>query len=225
MTMTQYPFNNLQVFTSGPLKLAILQRDPVPPKVLPFKESWTLLQPTHPVRIFTQEDKEEGIIRRGDLTLLLPGFGHTLKRHQPNIPFGFTALFLEGPFPEPLLSALQNPPRKWQEDSFAVLRSQSLKQLFHIFLSELTNPDGVQMMTRELFLVLLGAEIQRLTDKEERGRFPYRLNRSTRQLVLDHMEAHIGAKNSVPELAKMARCTPDHFIRLFKEATSTTPHQ
>jgi AraC family transcriptional regulator len=80
-------------------------------------------------------------------------------------------------------------------------------------------------MTRELFLILLGAELSRLTEKEDRGRFPYRLNRSTLQLVLDHMEGHLGGKNSVPELAQMARCTPDHFIRLFREATGTTPHQ
>ena len=80
-------------------------------------------------------------------------------------------------------------------------------------------------MTRELFLILLGAELSRLCEKEDRGRFPYRLSRSTLQLVLDHMEAHLGAKNSVPDLAKLARCTPDHFIRLFREATSTTPHQ
>lgn len=223
--MSDAETKNLQTFTSGPLRLAILKRDPVPAKILPAREAWTLLQPTHAVRVCTGEDREEGVIRSGDLALLLPGFGHTLKRHHPNTPFGFTALFMEGPFPEPLLSSLQHPPRKWQESSFAVLRSLSLKQLFSIFSQELSNPDGVQLMTRELFLILLGAELSRLTEKEDRGRFPYRLNRSTLQLVLDHMEVHLGAKNSVPELATMARCTPDHFIRLFREATSTTPHQ
>lgn len=215
----------LQLHVSGPLRLAILKKDPIPAKLLPSRDAWILLQPTSAVRVCTGEDQEEGVIRSGDLALLLPGYGHTLKRHHPNTPFGFTALFMEGPFPEPLLSALQNPPRKWQEASFAVLRSLSLKQLFAIFSQELSNPDGVQLMTRELFLILLGAELSRLTEKEDRGRFPYRLNRSTLQLVLDHMEAHLGAKNSVPELAHMARCTPDHFIRLFREATSTTPHQ
>ena len=223
--MSESETKNLQTFTSGPLRLSVLKRDPVPGKLLPARDAWTLLQPTHAVRVCTGEDREEGVIRSGDLALLLPGFGHTLKRHHANTPFGFTALFMEGPFPEPLLSSLQHPPRKWQESSFAVLRSLSLKQLFSIFSQELSNPDGVQLMTRELFLILLGAELARLTEKEDRGRFPYRLNRSTLQLVLDHMEVHIGAKNSVPELATMARCTPDHFIRLFREATSTTPHQ
>ncbi len=225
IAMNDQDSKNTQIFTSGPLKLVQLKKDPVPPRALPGRDAWTLIQPSTAVRVFTAEDREEGIIRRGDLALLLPGFGHTLKRHQEDQPFGFTALYLEGPFPEPLLGALQHPPRKWQEASFAVLRSLSLKQLFNIFVSELTNPDGVQLMTRELFLILLGAEMSRLTEKEDRGRFPYRLNRSTLQLVLDHMEAHIGQKNSVPELATMARCTPDHFIRLFREATSTTPHQ
>jgi AraC-like DNA-binding protein len=180
---------------------------------------------TGPARVCTEDDHEEGVIPRGALALLLPGYGHTLRRHQSNVPFGFTALQLDGPFPEPLLSILQQPPRKWQEQSFAVLRSQSLKQLFNIFTQEITNPDGLQIMTRELFLILTGAELKRLSEKEERGRFPYRLSRSILQLVLDHMEAHLGSKNSVPDLAKLARCTPDHFIRLFREATSTTPHQ
>ena len=216
---------NLTIQISGPLKLVTLKKDPVPLKAAPSRDSWTLLLPTSPVRVCTDDDREEGIIRRGDLALLLPGFGHSLKRHQANIPFGFTALQMEGPFPEPLLSALQHPPKKWQEQTFAVLRSQSLKQLFSIFANELSNPDGVQLMTRELFLILLGAELTRLSEKEDRSRFPYRLNRSTLQLVLDHLEAHLGSKNSVPELATMARCTPDHFIRLFREATSTTPHQ
>ncbi|HJV23809.1 MAG TPA: AraC family transcriptional regulator [Holophagaceae bacterium] len=223
--MPEQETKNLQIFSSGPLKLVTLKKDPVPAKALPSREAWTLILPSSAVRVCTGEDHEEGVIRRGDLALLLPGFGHTLHRHQPGVPFGFTALMLEGPFPEPLLGSLQNPPRKWQEASFAVLRSQSLKQLFSIFTSELGNPEGVQLMTRELFLILLGAELARLTEKEDRGRFPYRLNRSTLQLVLDHMESHLGGKNSVPELATMARCTPDHFIRLFREATSTTPHQ
>ena len=191
--MSENETKNLQIHTSGPLRLAILKRDPVPTKLLPARDAWTLLQPTHAVRVCTGDDREEGVIRSGDLALLLPGFGHTLKRHHANTPFGFTALFMEGPFPEPLLSSLQHPPRKWQESSFAVLRSLSLKQLFGIFSQELSNPDGVQLMTRELFLILLGAELSRLTEKEDRGRFPYRLNRSTLQLVLDHMEAHIGA--------------------------------
>ena len=216
---------NLQIHTSGPLKLVFLKKDPVPPKALPSRDAWTLILPGSAVKVCTGDDREEGIIRRGDLALLLPGFGHALKRHQANQPFGFTALHLEGPFPEPLLGTLQHPPRKWQEQSFAVLRSQALKQLFNIFTSEMANPDGIQLMTRELFLILLGAELGRLSEKEDRSRFPYRLNRSTLQLVLDHMEAQIGSKNSVPELANMAKCTPDHFIRLFREATGTTPHQ
>ena len=160
---------------------------------------------------------------RGSLALLMPGFGHSFKRHHPETPFGFTALQMDGPFPEPLVSVLQHPPRKWQEASYAVLRSQSLKQLFGIFTQEIANPDGLQLMTRELFLILLGAELTRLCEKEDRARFPYRLSRSTLQVVLDHMEAHLGAPNSVPEMAKLARCTPDHFIRLFREATSTNP--
>lgn len=215
-----------QIFSSGSLRLVVLRRDPIPPKAMPSKDAWTLILPTSAVRVCTSNgDREEGIIRRGDLALLLPGFGHTLKRHQPQQGFGFTALELEGPFPEPLLSTLQSPPKKWQEHTFAVLRSQSLKQLFHIFTSEMMNPDGIQLMTRELFQILLGAELGRLSEKEDRSRFPYRLNRSTLQIVLDHMEAQIGQQNSVPELASMAKCTPDHFIRLFREATGTTPHQ
>jgi AraC-like DNA-binding protein len=223
--MAESESQNLLIRVSGPLRLVQLKADPVPPKALPNRDAWTLLQANAPIRVYTDEDHEEGIIRRGDLAMLLPGFQHILKRHQPGQAFGYTALQLEGPFPEPLLTALQHPPRKWQEQSFSVLRSQALKQLFGIFTTELANPDGVQLMTRELFLILLGAELARLTEKEDRSRFPYRLNRSTLQLVLDHMEAHLGAKNSVTELAGMARCTPDHFIRLFREATSTTPHQ
>lgn len=216
---------NVTISISGPLRLIVCKRDPVPLKANPSRESWTLLQTTAAVRVCTADDHEEGIVPRGSLALLLPGFGHTLKRHQPETAFGFTALQLDGPFPEPLLSILQHPPRKWQEQSFASLRSQSLKQLFGIFSQEMAHPDGLQLMTRELFLILLGAELNRLCEKEDRGRFPYRLSRSTLQLVLDHMEAHLGSKNSVPDLAKLARCTPDHFIRLFREATSTTPHQ
>lgn len=216
---------NTQIIPSGSLRLVVCKRDPVPAKALPSKDAWTLLQPTSTVKVCTGDDHEEGSVPRGSLALLLPGFGHTLKRHQPDQPFGFTALQLDGPFPEPLISTLQHPPRKWQEASFASLRSQSLKQLFGIFTQEMAHPDGLQLLTRELFLILLGAELSRLCEKEDRGRFPYRLNRSTLQLVLDHMEAHLGSRNSVPDLAKLARCTPDHFIRLFREATSTTPHQ
>jgi AraC-like DNA-binding protein len=216
---------NIQLFSSGPLRLVVCKRDPIPAKAMPSRDTWTLMLPNAPVRVCTGEDHEEGIVPRGSLALFLPGFGHSFRRHQPETPFGFTALHMEGPFPEPLVSILQHPPRKWQEQSFAVLRSQSLKQLFNIFTQEISNPDGLQLMTRELFLILLGAELNRLCDKEDRARFPYRLSRSTLQLVLDHMEAHLGAPNSVPEMAKLARCTPDHFIRLFREATSTTPHQ
>jgi AraC-like DNA-binding protein len=223
--MANHDPKNVQIFTSGPLRLVLVKKDPVPAKAAPSRDSWTLLLATAPVRVCTGEDHEEGVVPRGSLALLLPGFGHTLKRHVADQGFGFTALQLDGPFPEPLVSILQHPPRKWQEQSFASLRSQSLKQLFGIFTQELSHPDGVQLMTRELFLILLGAELARLTEKEDRGRFPYRLSRSTLQLVLDHMEAHLGSKNSVPDLAKLARCTPDHFIRLFREATSTTPHQ
>ncbi|MFN8010943.1 MAG: AraC family transcriptional regulator [Holophagaceae bacterium] len=223
--MAEPESQNLVIRVSGPLRLVQLRSDPVPPKALPSRDAWTLIHASSAIRVCTGDDHEEGIIRRGDLALLLPGFQHVLKRHQANQPFGYTALQLEGPFPEPLLTALQHPPRKWQEQTFSVLRSQAMKQLFTIFTTELTNPEGVQLMTRELFLILLGAELARLTEKEDRSRFPYRLNRSTLQLVLDHMEAHLGAKNSVSELATMARCTPDHFIRLFREATSTTPHQ
>lgn len=223
--MNEHDAKNVHVYTSGSLRLVLLKKDPVPPKAAPSRDSWTLLQATSPVRVCTGDDHEEGVIPKGSLALLLPGFGHQLKRHQADVPFGFTALQLDGPFPEPLVSILQHPPRKWQEQSFAALRSQSLKQLFGIFAQELSHPDGLQLMTRELFLILLGAELQRLTEKEDRGRFPYRLSRSTLQLVLDHMEAHLGSKNSVPDLARLARCTPDHFIRLFREATSTTPHQ
>ena len=223
--MTGPETKNVQTHTSGPLRLVILKRDPIPSKAMPSNESWTLMLPTSPIRVCTGEDIEEGVIPRGSLALLMPGFGHTYKRHHPDSPFGFTALQMDGPFPEPLVSILQHPPRKWQEQSFAVLRSQSLKQLFGIFSQEIANPDGLQLMTRELFLILLGAELNRLCEKEDRARFPYRLSRSTLQLVLDHMEAHLGAPNSVPEMAKLARCTPDHFIRLFREATSTTPHQ
>ncbi|MBP1628751.1 MAG: hypothetical protein H6Q00_3226 [Holophagaceae bacterium] len=216
---------NLQVFTSGSLRLTILKRDPIPTKALSGRNVWTLMLPTAPIRVFTGEDHEEGVVPRGSLALFLPGFGHTLKRHQADTPFGYTALELESPFPEPLLTILQHPPRRWQEQSFTALRSQSLKQLFTIFTQEMIHPDGLQLMTRELFLILFGAELGRLSEKEEVGRFPYRLNRSVLQLVLDHMEAHLGSKNSVPDLAKLARCTPDHFIRLFREATSATPHQ
>lgn len=223
--MPNHDQKNLLTYTSGSLRMVSLKRDPVPAKAAPSRDSWTLLLPTGPVRVCTGDDHEEGIIPRGSLALMLPGFGHSLKRHSPDQPFGYTALQLDGPFPEPLVSILQHPPRKWQEQSFAALRSQSLKQLFGIFTQEMSHPDGLQLMTRELFLILLGAELQRLTEKEDRGRFPYRLSRSTLQLVLDHMEAHLGSKNSVPDLAKLARCTPDHFIRLFREATSTTPHQ
>jgi len=223
--MNTHDSKQLLIRHSGPLRLVLLKKDPVPPKANPGRDSWTLLLPTTAVRLCTGDDHEEGIVPKGSLALLLPGFGHTLHRHVPEEPFGFTALQFEGPFPEPLLSILQHPPRKWQEQSFALLRSQSLKQLFHIFTQELEHADGIQLMTRELFLILLGAELARLTEKEDRGRFPYRLNRSTLQLVLDHMEAHLGAKNSVPDLARLARCTPDYFIRLFREATGTTPHQ
>ena len=209
--MAETDSQNLVIRVSGPLRLVQLKSDPVPPKALPSRDAWTLIHASSAIRVCTGDDHEEGIIRRGDLALLLPGFQHVLKRHQANQPFGY--------------SALQHPPRKWQEQTFSVLRSQAMKQLFTIFTTELTNPEGVQLMTRELFLILLGAELARLTEKEDRSRFPYRLNRSTLQLVLDHMEAHLGAKNSVSELATMARCTPDHFIRLFREATSTTPHQ
>jgi len=223
--MSEHEGKNVQIFTSGSLRLVTVKRDPIPPKATPPRDSWTLFQATAPVRICTGDDQEEGVVPKGSLALLLPGFGHTIRRHQSDLPFSYTALQLDGPFPEPLVSILQHPPRRWQEQSFAGLRSQSLKQLFGIFAQELSHPDGVQLMTRELFLILLGAELQRLTEKEDRGRFPYRLSRSTLQLVLDHMEAHLGSKNSVPDLAKLARCTPDHFIRLFREATSTTPHQ
>ena len=93
--MSEPETKNLQTYTSGPLRLSVLKRDPVPGKLLPARDAWTLLQPTHAVRVCTGEDREEGVIRSGDLALLLPGFGHTLKRHHPNTPFGFTALFMD----------------------------------------------------------------------------------------------------------------------------------
>jgi len=216
---------NIQIYTSGPLRLVVLNKDPVPAKAMPPAESWTLMLPSNSIRACTGEDIEEGVIPRGSVTLLMPGFGHTYKRHHPDSPFGFTALQMNGPFPEPLVSLLQHPPRKWQEHGYAVLRSQSLKQLFRIFSQELAHPDGLQLMTRELFLILLGAELNRLSEKEERGRFPNRLKPSVLQMVLENIEAQMGNSNSIQELAKTAGCTPDHFIRLFREATNTTPHQ
>ena len=216
---------NLQIHTSGPLRLVILNKDPVPAKAMAPAESWTLMLPTNSIQVCTGEDLEESGIPKGSVALLMPGFGHTFKRHHPDVSFGFTALQMHGPFPEPLVSLLQRPPRKWQEHGFAVLRSQSLKQLFRIVSQELANPDGLQLMTRELFLILLGAELNRLTEKEERGRFPNRLKHSVLQAVLDNMEAQMGSPHSIREMAKTAECTPDHFIRLFREATNTTPHQ
>ena len=122
--MSDQETKNLLIQTSGPLKLVTLKKDPVPAKAIPTRDAWVLIQPSSAVRVCTGDDNhEEGVIRRGDLALLLPGFGHSLHRHQPSVPFGFSAMHLEGPFPEPLLGSLQNPPRKWQEASFAVLLS------------------------------------------------------------------------------------------------------
>ena len=41
--MSESETKNLQTFTSGPLRLALLKRDPVPSKLLPAREAWTLL--------------------------------------------------------------------------------------------------------------------------------------------------------------------------------------
>ena len=43
--MSENETKNLQIHTSGPLRLAILKRDPVPTKLLPARDAWTLLQP------------------------------------------------------------------------------------------------------------------------------------------------------------------------------------
>jgi AraC-like DNA-binding protein len=192
------------------------------------RECWTLIVPATSIRIFTGEEgkeREEGSIPRDKLAILMPGFGHTFKRFRLKTPFGFTALQMDGPFPKPLLSILQHPPQKWQERTFAVLPSPSLNRLFWLFAQEIAHPDGLQLMSRELFLILLGAELTRLSDKDGRARFPTRLEPSKLQLILDRLEAQLGASNNIPELSKLVGYTPDHFIRIFREATNCTPHQ
>ena len=51
--MTGPEAKNVQTYTSGPLRLVICKRDPVPAKVMPSNESWTLLLPGSPIRICT----------------------------------------------------------------------------------------------------------------------------------------------------------------------------
>ena len=37
---------NLLTYTSGPLRLAVLKRDPVPSKILPARDAWTRVSAT-----------------------------------------------------------------------------------------------------------------------------------------------------------------------------------
>jgi AraC-like DNA-binding protein len=209
---------------SGAIRLIACKEDPLPARVGTLGDTWTLILTTAPARI-THNGNEVGLIRRDSLTIMLPDYGHKLERKNPSTPFGFTAIKIEGQVPDPLFTVLRRPPTTWHEQGFARIQSQSIKQLFALFASELTSEDGIKPMTRELFLMLLGSELGRLTEGLDRAHIRHGLSKSILQAVLDHMEENLSSSNSVPDLAKMANCTPDHFIRLFRKATNTTPHQ
>ena len=80
--MANHDPKNLQIHTSGPLRLVVVKKDPVPAKAAPSRDSWTLLMATGPVRICTGEDHEEGIVPRGSLALLLPHSLHQLLQQK-----------------------------------------------------------------------------------------------------------------------------------------------
>ena len=45
------------------------------------------------------------------------------------------------------------------------------------------------------------------------------------QRVMEYIEAHLEGGLSLPEIAAVARMSPDHFARLFRQATGLPPHQ
>lgn len=54
---------------------------------------------------------------------------------------------------------------------------------------------------------------------------PGRLSQPKLQRTLAYIEAHLGQKLSVTELAAVAQTSPAYFARLFRQATGQTPHQ
>ena len=56
--------------------------------------------------------------------------------------------------------------------------------------------------------------------KSIKGLAPHRLSN-----VLSFIDAHIGEKITVPQLAGAANMSPFHFTRMFKLTTGDTPHQ
>jgi AraC family transcriptional regulator len=54
----------------------------------------------------------------------------------------------------------------------------------------------------------------------EGGLPPVRLRR-----VLDHIEAHLGDDIAMDRLAEVARLSPDHFSRLFRQSMGLPPHR
>lgn len=67
----------------------------------------------------------------------------------------------------------------------------------------------------------LGVAAGRRVEPEPRGSLP----RPALRLVLDHVEANLGGRLSLAEVAALAGCSPRHFLRQFKGATGASPHQ
>jgi AraC family transcriptional regulator len=57
------------------------------------------------------------------------------------------------------------------------------------------------------------------------GMGPAGLSKPKLRRTTDYIEAHLAHECSVAELAAVTQTSPDHFTRLFREATGQTPHQ
>ena len=135
-------------------------------------------------------------------------------------PASFTALYFDPALlDERGCGVAQIPPLVEVEDN--MLRTTMLQ-----FQAILNDPDLDRPGYAETLAMLVAFEIGRLASqsttasKPISGLAPWQV-----RLVTDHLESHIGDKTTIADLASLLDLSRFHFIRAFKKAVGTPPHQ
>jgi AraC family transcriptional regulator len=83
----------------------------------------------------------------------------------------------------------------------------------HLYTEALTNALAVHLLRRYD------------TCRPPAGAYPSKLSKPKLRRTTAYIEAHLEEALSLTEIAAVAHMSPDHFGRLFRDATGRTPHQ
>jgi AraC family transcriptional regulator len=111
------------------------------------------------------------------------------------------------------------------------LTDQRIAPLTHMLCAELqwSREDFADLYADSLF-VLLGVHLLRnysnVASRATTRKIPnYGIRPKRLAAVTDYMRSNLHRRVSLAELAKIARLSPDHFLRAFRTAVGTTPHR